>query len=99
RYRFFFTPVRYASLGLSVVEAMMVGLPVIGMATTELPSVIDNGVTGFVDTRWDHVEACMQDLIADPKLALIWGAAAQRVALNDLAWIDICRTGCASIPN
>lgn len=82
RYRFFFTPVRYASLGLSVVEAMMAGLPVVGMATTELPSVIDNGVTGFVDTRWDHVEACMQDLIADPKLALVWGAAAQRVALK-----------------
>ncbi|HUH58641.1 MAG TPA: glycosyltransferase family 4 protein [Candidimonas sp.] len=84
-YRFFFTPVRYASLGLSVVEAMMVGLPVVGMATTELPSVIDNGVTGFVDTRWDRVEACMHALIADRDLALEWGRAARRVALERFA--------------
>lgn len=80
RYRFFFTPVRYASLGLSVIEAMMVGLPVVGMATTELPSVIDSGVTGFVDTRWERVEECMQRLIVDRDLALAWGQAARLVA-------------------
>ena len=40
-YRFYFHPVRYTSLGLSLCEAMTVGLPVVGLATTELPTVID----------------------------------------------------------
>src|SRR5690606_22183210 len=35
-YRFMFNPIRYTSLGLAVIEAMMVGLPVVGLATTEL---------------------------------------------------------------
>jgi hypothetical protein len=30
RYRFFFNPIRYTSLGLAIIEAMMVGLPVVG---------------------------------------------------------------------
>ena len=49
-YRFYFHPVRYTSLGLSLCEAMTVGLPVVGLATTELPTIIDHGVNGFVDT-------------------------------------------------
>jgi glycosyltransferase involved in cell wall biosynthesis len=50
-YRFFFHPVRYTSLGLAVCEAMMIGLPIIGLATTELSSVIENGVNGYINTR------------------------------------------------
>ena len=50
RYRFFFNPIRYTSLGLAVIEAMMIGLPIIGLATTELATVIENGISGFVAT-------------------------------------------------
>src|SRR4051812_19483405 len=39
RYRFFFNPIRYTSLGLAVIEAMMIGLPVVGLATTEMATV------------------------------------------------------------
>src|SRR5579883_2107735 len=46
RYRFFFHPIRWTSLGLAVVEAMMLGMPVVGLATTELATVIENGVSG-----------------------------------------------------
>ena len=35
QYRFFFNPIRYTSLGLAVIEAMMIGMPVVGLATTE----------------------------------------------------------------
>ena len=49
-YRFFFNPIRYTSLGLAVCEAMMVGLPVIALATTEMVTVVENGVSGYVDT-------------------------------------------------
>lgn len=80
RYRFFFSPIRYASLGLSLVEAMMAGIPVVGVAATELPGVITNGVDGYVDTRREALVDCMQELLSDPGLASKWGQAAQRTA-------------------
>lgn len=81
RYRFFFSPIRYASLGLSLVEAMMAGLPVVGLATTELPNVITNGVSGWVDSRRDRLIDCMHELIHDSDLARQWGLAARKTAL------------------
>ncbi len=80
RYRFFFTPIRYASLGLSLVEAMMAGLPVVGIAATELPYVIQNGVNGYVDHRPFALLDVCQKLLKDPDLARQWGQAAQRTA-------------------
>ncbi len=47
RYRFFFNPIRYTSLGLAVIEAMMLGMPIIGLATTEMATAIENGVSGY----------------------------------------------------
>lgn len=82
RHRFFFNPIRYTSLGLSVIEAMMVGLPVVGLATTELPTVIRNGENGFVDTRIERLVAAMQALLRDPAQAAHLGAAARRTALE-----------------
>jgi hypothetical protein len=69
RYRFFFNPIRYTSLGLAVCEAMMIGMPVIGLATTEMSAVIHNGVNGYVDTNVDQLIECMQELLADPDKA------------------------------
>jgi len=40
--RFFFNPIRYTSLGLAVCEAMMVGMPIIGLATTEMATTVQN---------------------------------------------------------
>src|SRR5699024_11028032 len=82
RYRFFFSPVRYASLGLSIVEAMMAGLPVVGLAVTELPNVITNGVNGWLDSRPDRLVDCMRQLIAEPETARQWGQAARELALS-----------------
>ena len=80
RYRFFFSPIRYASLGLSLVEAMMAGMPVVGIAATELPSVIENGVNGFVDHRVTSILDVSRQLLDDRDLAKEWGVAAQRTA-------------------
>ncbi len=63
RYRFFFNPIRYTSLGLAVCEAMLLGMPVIGLATTEMATVIENGVSGYVDTDVDALIAHMQRLL------------------------------------
>lgn len=80
RYRFFFHPIRYTSLGLAVVEAMMIGMPVIGLATTELVTVIRNGVNGYIDTRIDRLVDVMKDLLENPAMAARWGQAAARTA-------------------
>lgn len=69
QYRFFFHPVRYTSLGLAVCEAMMLGLPIVGLATTELVTVVENGVSGYVETNIDRLIERMQELIANPDLA------------------------------
>lgn len=70
QYRFYFSPIRYTSLGLSTCEAMMIGMPVLGLSTTELPSVIRNGVTGFIDNDIDVLIDKMKLLLALPNLAL-----------------------------
>jgi len=79
-YRFFFNPIRYTSLGLSVLEAMHVGLPILGLATTEMPTVIANGVNGWLDTRPERLVEVARQLLADPELARQWGDAARRTA-------------------
>jgi len=81
RYRFFFSPVRYASLGLSLVEAMLCGVPVVGFAATELPCVITSGRDGYVDTRPARLQEVMQQLLHDAKLARAWGLEGRRTAL------------------
>jgi glycosyltransferase involved in cell wall biosynthesis len=81
-YRFFFNPIRYTSLGLSVIEAMQVGLPIVGLATTEMSTVIVNGVNGWLDTRPERLIGVMRQLIDEPQLARRWGEAARRTALK-----------------
>ena len=69
RHRFFFNPIRYTSLGLAVCEAMMLGIPVVGLATTEMTTVIENGRSGFIDTNVDALMEKMQMLLDDPQTA------------------------------
>ena len=79
-HRFFFNPIRYTSLGLAVIEAMMVGAPVVALATTEIVSVIENGHNGIVDTRLDRLVSAMQQLLANPGWARELGEAGRRTA-------------------
>ena len=76
-YRFYFHPVRYTSMGLSAIEAMLVGLPVVGLATAELATVIENGRSGYVDTRLDALADAMRTLLRDPALARSLGQGAR----------------------
>lgn len=80
RYRYFFSPVRYASLGLSLLQAMHCGVPVVGFAATELPNVIHSGENGYVDTRWDRLVDVARQLCAEPELARAWGEAGRATA-------------------
>jgi hypothetical protein len=78
-YRFLFSPIRYTSLGLGILEAMAVGLPVVGLATTELATVIRNGREGFVHTDLDEVVGFGERLLEDRALAVELGANARRL--------------------
>jgi glycosyltransferase involved in cell wall biosynthesis len=69
RYRFFFNPIRYTSLGLSVCEAMMVGVPILGLATTEMVATVENGKTGYVETDVDKLIERMRYLLDYPEHA------------------------------
>lgn len=79
-YRAFFNPIRYTSLGLAVVEAMALGVPVVGLATTEMASAVQNGVSGWVDTDPRKLVGHLSRLLADRDEAAELSAGARRAA-------------------
>ncbi len=79
-YRFLFSPIRYTSLPLAVIEAMTIGMPVVALATTELPTVIENGETGFVSCNINELIGNMRSLLADRKEAYRLGTNARALA-------------------
>ncbi|PRY12280.1 glycosyl transferase family 1 [Pontibacter ummariensis] len=80
QYRFFFNPIRYTSLGLAVCEAMMVGLPIVGLATTEMSVAIKNRESGFVDTNVAVLIERMKMLLQKPVVARELSKGAQQAA-------------------
>jgi Glycosyl transferases group 1 len=78
-YRFLFSPIRYTSLGLGILEAMATGVPVVGLATTELATVVRNGHEGFIHTDVDELVRAGHRLLQDRCLALELGANARRL--------------------
>ena len=81
RYRFFFNPIRWTSLGLAICEAMMIGIPVVGMATTELSSVIQNDRSGFIHTDLKYLVQKMKILLKDKNMAVQLGQEGRRTAM------------------
>ncbi|HZU67228.1 MAG TPA: glycosyltransferase [Ktedonobacteraceae bacterium] len=79
-YRFLFSPIRYTSLPLAVIEAMTIGMPVVALATTELPTVIENGKTGYVSCDLDTLVNQMRSLLVDKEKAYQLGENARAVA-------------------
>jgi glycosyltransferase involved in cell wall biosynthesis len=72
-YRFYFNPIRYTSLPLSVLEAMEIGLPVVALATTELVTLIEDGENGYIDTNVEKLIDRMRHLLAEPEEARLIG--------------------------
>jgi len=81
-YRFFFNPIRYTSFGLAVCEAMMAGMPVAALATTEYVSVIKNGINGIINTDIEQLIVGMNRLINDPDFAFKMGENAHDTAME-----------------
>jgi hypothetical protein len=80
QYRFFFNPIRYTSLDLAVLEAMLIGMPVVGMATTEMATVIKNDFSGYVHTDPLYLIGKMRRLLEDRSLATRIGSEGKKVA-------------------
>ena len=79
-YRFMFSPIRYTSLPLAVVEGLTIGMPIVALATTELPTVIENGKHGYLSCNIDELIEHMNDLLAHPEEAKRLGDNARKLA-------------------
>ncbi len=69
-------------LNNSAIEAMMVGIPVVGTKVGGLPEVIDHGRTGLLVPPEDHValaEAVLE-VLSNPEKAAAFGSAGRDVA-------------------
>jgi hypothetical protein len=76
RRRTYFHPFRWTSLGLSLVEAMHLGMPVVALGTTAAPEAVPPDA-GVVSTRIDDLEAAIRTFNADLDLARAVGASAR----------------------
>jgi hypothetical protein len=81
RRRVYLHPIRWTSLGLTLIEAMQLGMPVVGLATTEAPEVIPPEA-GFLSTDVDRIATALRRLVADPDEARERGELARRAALD-----------------
>jgi hypothetical protein len=81
RRRVYIHPVRWTSLGLSLIEAMHLGMPIVALGVTEAPEAIPPG-TGIVTTRLDTFLAAVRWLVSDAEAAGRMGDAARAAALG-----------------
>jgi glycosyltransferase involved in cell wall biosynthesis len=72
---------RWTSLGLSLLEAMHLGMPVVALATTEAVTAVPPEA-GVVTNRLDDLAAAMWRFVHDPSEAQRTGEAAREAALS-----------------
>jgi hypothetical protein len=80
RRRVYLHPIRWTSLGLSLIEAMHLGMPIVALATTEAPEAVPPEA-GVVSTRVDVLRESVRRLVDDPEQARLMGKAARAAAL------------------
>ena len=80
RRRVYVHPFRWTSLGLSLVEAMHLGMPVVTLATTEAVEAVPPGA-GARSNRIEVLTGAVRRLLADPEEAAQAGRVARAAAL------------------
>ena len=78
--RVYLHPNRWTSLGLSLIEAMHLGLPVVALATTEAVEAVPR-CAGILSNRPEILAAGLHRLLGDPDEAAEAGRAARRAAV------------------
>lgn len=81
RRRLYIHPYRWTSLGLALLEAMHLGMPVVALDVTEASEAIPRGA-GVVSNRWDVLGEAIRELRNDPEQARAMGKAAREAALE-----------------
>ncbi|UQX03783.1 glycosyltransferase [Streptomyces sp. RerS4] len=81
RRRLYLHPVRWTSLGLSLLEAMHLGMPVVALATTEAVEAVPSG-TGVLSTRPEVLARAARHYLHEPEAAAEDGARARQAALE-----------------
>jgi hypothetical protein len=81
RHRAYLHPYRWTSLGLSLVEAMTLGMPVLALAATAAPEAVPSEA-GMVSADPDALATTARRWLADPDEARARGDAARRHALE-----------------
>ena len=74
-------PLRWTSLGLSLLEAMHLGMPVVVLGSTEAYEAVPPGA-GVVSTRLDVLTAAVRRLVEEPDEARLYGKNARAAALE-----------------
>jgi glycosyltransferase involved in cell wall biosynthesis len=80
RRRVYLHPIRWTSLGLSLLEAMHLGMPVVALATTEAVEAVP-AAAGVISTRVEALAEGLARLVADPEEARERGRAARAAVL------------------
>ena len=81
RHRVYLHPYRWTSLGLSLIEAMTIGMPVLALSTTEAPEAVPPDA-GLVTNDLHRLRATARHLLADPDEARARGRVARAHALD-----------------
>jgi len=81
RRRVYVHPVRWTSLGLSLLEAMHLGMPVVALATTEAVEAVP-AEAGVLSTRPDVLWDAVRTYLHDEDAARLAGKAARAAALD-----------------
>jgi hypothetical protein len=81
RHRVYLHPYRWTSLGLSLIEAMTLGMPVLALSTTEAPEAVPPEA-GLVTNDLARLRATARHLLADPDDARARGQVARAHALD-----------------
>ena len=79
RRRVYLHPFRWTSLGLSLIEAMFLGMPVVVLASTEAPRAVPPAA-GAISTDLAELHAAAVRFIRDPAAARAAGHAAREAA-------------------
>jgi hypothetical protein len=79
RRRVYVHPLRWTSLGLSLIEAMHLGMPVVALATTEASEAVPRAA-GAISTNVDELVRRTRELVADPAAAREAGSLARQYA-------------------
>jgi hypothetical protein len=80
RHRVYLHPIRWTSLGLSLVEAMHLGMPIVALATTEVPSAVPADA-GIVSNDLDELARELRALMNEPERCSLMGKAAREHAI------------------